>query len=271
MGWMRHDRQLPNPLAAVPGCGWSRRRRAAGPNIGAQARVSRHFLFGTAAGSVLADNSMAAPDQRSPAGLTSDCATSSPCESDPARVSSASLSHAWLRRFRRPGGYLLAAETPDAPRKLGTAYEPVVAGRVVPASRLGVAARLGLGLVGAVLCVPLGVASQLEPSPLGMGTHQQLGLPPCTFRLLLGMRCPTCGMTTSWAHMVRGQMASALRVSVTGTALALLCAAGAVCALASALSGKLMLAPPRDAVWICGISILLVAILCEWVLRLAAA
>ncbi len=208
---------------------------------------------------------MAAPDQHSPAGLTNEFAPSSPCESDAARVSSASLSHGRLLSFRQPGGHLLAANTPDAFGKLGAARRPVCFGR------LSVAARLGVGLVGVVLCVPLGVACRLEPNPLGMGTHQQLGLPPCTFRLLLGLRCPSCGMTTAWAHAVRGQMRSALRASVSGTALAMLCAAGAVCSLASAMTGRWVVEPPGDAVWICGIVVLLLAIVCEWALRLAAA
>ena len=35
-----------------------------------------------------------------------------------------------------------------------------------------------------------------------MGTHQQLGLPPCNFVTLTGYPCPACGMTTSFALLV---------------------------------------------------------------------
>lgn len=58
----------------------------------------------------------------------------------------------------------------------------------------------------ALMClsgVLLTTARILSPSPNGLGTHQQLGLPPCFFHQMTGIPCPTCGMTTSFAHTVR--------------------------------------------------------------------
>ena len=72
-----------------------------------------------------------------------------------------------------------------------------------------------------ILVVLLIVASRLEPNASGLGTHQQLGLPPCTMRVLMGMRCPACGMTTSWAHFVRGEWLNSVLVNVGGFLLAL--------------------------------------------------
>lgn len=62
----------------------------------------------------------------------------------------------------------------------------------------------------------------LQPDPRGYGTHQTLGLPPCTIRLLWGVPCPSCGMTTSFSHFVRGQLSDSIRVNAAGFLLALM-------------------------------------------------
>jgi hypothetical protein len=86
--------------------------------------------------------------------------------------------------------------------------------------------------VGTILITLLIIAACLPPNPSGMGTHRALGLPPCSFILLFDMRCPACGMTTSWAHTVRGQLISAAQANTGGMLLA----------ISSALLGPWMLA-----------------------------
>jgi len=64
--------------------------------------------------------------------------------------------------------------------------------------------------------IVLTVARVVSPSPNGLGTHQQLGLPPCFFHKLTGIPCPTCGMTTSFAHTVRLQFYEAFMTQPFG-------------------------------------------------------
>ena len=63
------------------------------------------------------------------------------------------------------------------------------------------------------------VARCLEPDAAGYGTHQQLGLPPCTSVAVFGIRCPACGMTTSWSYAMRGQWIRAGQANAGGLAL----------------------------------------------------
>ena len=67
-----------------------------------------------------------------------------------------------------------------------------------------------------------GVAAWLKPNPNGFGTHQQLGLPPCTIRMIFQVPCPSCGMTTSFANFVRGRWISAIQANAAGFLLAVI-------------------------------------------------
>jgi Protein of unknown function (DUF2752) len=82
--------------------------------------------------------------------------------------------------------------------------------------------RIAWGVLAMVLVSLLGIAVFLKPNPDGLGTHQQLGLPPCTFQFLLGIRCPACGMTTSWSYMMKGMIRNAFETSSSGTLLGML-------------------------------------------------
>ena len=116
----------------------------------------------------------------------------------------------------------------------------------------------------------LAVAVFLKPDPRRRGTHQQFGLPPCTFRVVFGRPCPTCGMTTAWAHLVRGQLVGALRANVGGTLLGLLAVAAVPWLLASAARGRwLGWVPNSTAVARVAVGIGLVTLI-DWGLRLLA-
>jgi hypothetical protein len=119
------------------------------------------------------------------------------------------------------------------------------------------------------LLAPLGVAAMLHPDSRGFGTHQQLGLPPCTFRVLFGRRCPSCGMTTSWAYLVRGQIVAAAAANVGGALLGLITAVAAVWLLADGLCGR-WLGPVPNATLLAWLLAGVAAVtLVDWVVRLA--
>ena len=86
----------------------------------------------------------------------------------------------------------------------------------VPASSIS---RISAVVVMLALLALFGIARRLDPSPMGFGTHRQLGLPPCTSVALMGMRCPACGMTTAWSYAMRGQWRNAYHANAGGLGL----------------------------------------------------
>lgn len=92
-----------------------------------------------------------------------------------------------------------------------------------------------------VVCVALvSVGVWLKPNPSGLGTHEQFGLPPCTMVILVGYPCPTCGMTTAFAHAVRGELLSAFNAQPAGLAFALATIVAGGVSLSVLLTGKVL-------------------------------
>jgi hypothetical protein len=80
-------------------------------------------------------------------------------------------------------------------------------------------------VVAAILVLATGslllVAAWLSPAEGGHGTHTQMGLPPCGWVVGMGIPCPSCGMTTSFAHAANGNLLGALKAQPAGAVLAL--------------------------------------------------
>lgn len=97
-----------------------------------------------------------------------------------------------------------------------------------PARRTGVIGRpvrVVLALMAAGFAGLFVVAACLNPylpdgSPRTMATHTQLGLPPCNMVVLTGKPCPSCGMTTSFALLMHGDVGNSLRANWAGTLVA---------------------------------------------------
>lgn len=139
------------------------------------------------------------------------------------------------------------------------------------AARLTPGRRLLSGAIAAVLLAWLVVGSALTPHPTGMGTHRQLGMPPCGWLVSFRKPCPTCGMTTAFSAVCRGRLVEALRAQPFAAVLAVGVAAGFWACVHSAVTGwgsggvYAFLLRPR---WIWAMLALLAV---SWGIRLAAA
>jgi hypothetical protein len=103
------------------------------------------------------------------------------------------------RRFQHPLGPLLSMRIMRRP----------LVGRVYA---MGIAAGVAAVLI---------TAGRLSPGNRHMGVHQQLGLLPCGFVTMTGLPCPTCGMTTAFAHAAHGHPIEAIRSQLAGFVLAI--------------------------------------------------
>lgn len=80
--------------------------------------------------------------------------------------------------------------------------------------------RVGAGAVAAACLGVLAIAAFLPPAAEGHGTHESMGLPACAWPAMFDMPCPTCGMTTSFAHAANGGYLDALWAQPLGALLA---------------------------------------------------
>ncbi|MGQ9732229.1 MAG: DUF2752 domain-containing protein [Candidatus Zipacnadales bacterium] len=77
----------------------------------------------------------------------------------------------------------------------------------------------------------------LTPDARGYGTHEQLFLPKCMFHEITTLPCPTCGLTTSFAHLTHGHLAMAFRTHPAGPLIYVMMVVGGVYCLVWALTG----------------------------------
>lgn len=125
-----------------------------------------------------------------------------------------------------------------------------------------------LALAGAAWVVLL-LAISLEPASDGLGTHEQLGLAPCTFHALTGKPCPGCGLTTAFTHMAHGQVVDAVIVQPFGAVLFVLTALGAIGLAVTGVLGRswnLVLYRINVPVWLYGLIVLWLA---AWLFKMA--
>lgn len=113
---------------------------------------------------------------------------------------------------------------------------------VAPYMQHWVRALLVVVVVG--LITVFAIAIYLDPyrggQPLQAEAHRQLGLPPCSFKEMTGAPCPSCGMTTSFAFMVRGDVWHAAQANFVGALLAAFCMVLIPWGVASVVVGRFL-------------------------------
>jgi hypothetical protein len=95
--------------------------------------------------------------------------------------------------------------------------------------------------------------------PRRLETHRQLGLPAC-----IGVPCPSCGMTTSFAFLVRGNLVQSLRANAVGTLLALLGLAAIPWSIASVVRKRTLFIRSLEQTLIWLLAGFLVLVLLRW-------
>lgn len=107
----------------------------------------------------------------------------------------------------------------------------------------------------------LGLAAWLEPSSSGLGTHSRLGMPPCGWIAMVDVPCPSCGMTTAFAHAADGNIVAAVRAQPMGGVLAVAVAMALLVGAYTAATGSRVAVLftrlwGRRAVWALGLGLL---------------
>jgi hypothetical protein len=152
-----------------------------------------------------------------------------------------------------------------------TIKKPIPHEIALPLSRgsepLGAVARTVLVVFGVFILAGFGLALTLQADPSGRGTHQQFGLPPCAVLTQTQIPCPTCGMTTSFTHFVRGRWRQAAEANTSGFLLALFALAflpwSAIC-----LFHRQWWFVRNPELWLTGFSLgWLTVVILEWSLR----
>jgi hypothetical protein len=111
-----------------------------------------------------------------------------------------------------------------------------------PSFSVGLNTRLAWAGVAIACAGVLGLAAWLTPDPSGLGTHQQLPFydSPCSFVLVSGLPCPTCGMTTAFAYMMHGHPLLALKAQPAGAVFCLVTMGVFVFALNVVVRGRVI-------------------------------
>ncbi len=137
-----------------------------------------------------------------------------------------------------------------------------------PAGRSGPALTVRLrGLALLLSCTAvLAVAWSMNPRTSGYGTHQELGLPACSFIARYGYPCPSCGMTTSVSAAARGRLGEAVSAQPAGAMLVAAVLVFAATGAVELISGQSAIHRLKPGLWWLGVAVGM--LLLGWVWKL---
>jgi hypothetical protein len=129
--------------------------------------------------------------------------------------------------------------------------------------------RGGLLCVAGFLTVIFSIAIYLNPynadgSARRQATHTTMGLPPCTFYQTTGLPCPSCGMTTSFALLIRGDVRHSVQANFAGTMLATICLLVIPWSLASIWQQRLLFVRSFETIFTIFIAVFMAIMMIRW-------
>jgi hypothetical protein len=159
------------------------------------------------------------------------------------------------------------AELEQAPQVLPLARR--VSRRRYEAERLTRWVRGFLIVLALGLMVVFGIAIWLNPyhddgSRRAMATHMQLGLEPCNMVVLFDKPCPACGMTTSFAMLMHGDIVGSVQANWVGTLLALTWLTAIPWSIASAMRARYYFIRSGELLFTVLISTFMVLMIARW-------
>ena len=116
----------------------------------------------------------------------------------------------------------ISAHTPPSPEAIAEGLR--LAPAESPAKKSAFSVRVWSAFIFGICAGMLSVGFALTPNNKGVGTHHQLGLPPCGFLTATGIPCPTCGCTTAVSNFAHGRLISSFTTQPFGFLVGLLAA-----------------------------------------------
>ncbi len=108
----------------------------------------------------------------------------------------------------------------------------------------------------------------LDPDPSGVGTHCQLGLPPCDFLIRTGKPCITCGATTAFSLAAHGRILSAFETQPLGATLFFICLLAIFLCVKSIVTGNSLFLRISLLPWATIIILFIAFALLSWIYKL---